>query len=109
MVKSQFQSNIYTITVTDKPVLTQDSSPVHDSAQPSISTPVQQEGTAAQILQVSAEVYVVPEPEHDATDVSEGPVGALSRMSLGTQVLGTQLLTVSPEGPVPVSTAEYRG
>ncbi len=39
-----------TTTVTDKPVSTQDPSPVPDSAQPSSSTPVKQEGAAAQIL-----------------------------------------------------------
>ncbi len=31
-------------------------------------------------------MYVVTEPEHDATDVSEGPARVLSHMSLGTQV-----------------------
>ncbi len=30
------------------------------------------EGTATQILQVSAEVHLVPGPEHNAADVSEG-------------------------------------
>ena len=61
-----------------------------DSARPSSSTPVKQEGMAAQTLQVSTEVHVVPESEQDAADVSEGPVGALSCMSLGTQV-GSEL------------------
>ncbi len=72
--------------VKDNPVLTQDSSPVLDSTQPSSSTPVKQEGIAAQTLQVSAEVHVVPASEQDNADVSDGPVGALSRMSLDTQV-----------------------
>ncbi len=75
-----------TTTVTDKTVSTQDSSLVPDSARPSSSTPVKQEGTAAQILQVSAEVYVVTEPECSAADASESPLQALSCMSLGTQV-----------------------
>ncbi len=74
-----------TTPVTDNLVLAQDPSPVLDSTRPSSSTPVRQEGTAAQPLQLSVEVYVVPDSEQDATDVSEGPVGALSRMSLGTQ------------------------
>ena len=72
-----------TTTITDKTVSTQDSSPVPDSTRPSSSTPVKQEGTAAQILQVSAEVHVVTEPEYDAADASESP-------------------------PVSVSTREYR-
>ncbi len=75
-----------TTTVTENPVLAQDPSPVLDSARPSSSTPVKQEGTAAQPLEVSVEVHVVPDSEQDETDVSEGPIGALSRMSLGTQV-----------------------
>ncbi len=75
-----------TTTVTDKTVLTRDSSPVPDSARLSSSTPVKQEGTAAQTLQVSAEVYVVTEPEREAADVSKNPLQVLTRMSLGTQV-----------------------
>ncbi len=66
-----------------------------DSACPSSSTPVKQEETAAQPLEVSVEVHVVPDSEQDEADVSEGPLGMLSRMSLG--------------GPVPVSIAEHRG
>ncbi len=79
-----------TTTVTYNPVLAQDPSPVLDSARPSSSTPVKQEGTAAQPLEVSVEVHVLPDSEQDAADVSEAPVGALSRMSLGTQV-GSEL------------------
>ena len=75
-----------TTTVTDNPVLTQDSSPVLDNARLSSSTPDKQEATAAQTLQVSAEVHVVPGSYQDVADASEGPVGALSHMSLGTQV-----------------------
>ncbi len=75
-----------TTMVTDNPVLAQDPSPVLDNARPSSSTPVKQEETATQPLEVSVEVHVVPDSEQDEADVSEGPVGALSRMSLGTQV-----------------------
>ncbi len=57
-----------------------------DSTRPSSSTPVKQEGTAAQPLEVSVEVHVVPDSEQDDTDMIEGPVGELSCMSLGTQV-----------------------
>ncbi len=78
-----------TTTVTDNPVLTQDPSPVPDSARPSSSTPVKQEGTAAQPLEVSVEVHVVPDSEQDEADAQEGPIGAHSRMSLGTQVGST--------------------
>ncbi len=78
-----------TTTVTDNPVLAQDSSPVHDNTRPSSSTPVKQEGMAAQPLEVSVEVHVMPDSEQDDADVSKGPVGALSRMSLGTR-LGTR-------------------
>ncbi len=72
--------------VQDNPALAQDSSPVLDSARPSSSTPVKQEGTATQTLQVSAEVHMGSRSEQNTADVNEGPVGALSRMSLGTQV-----------------------
>ncbi len=54
-----------TTTVTDNPVLTQDSSPVLDSARPSSSTPVKQEGTAAQPLQVSADVLLKHTQQRD--------------------------------------------
>ncbi len=49
-----------TTPVTDNPVLAQDPSPVLNSARPSSSTPVKQEGMAAQHLEVSVEVHVVP-------------------------------------------------
>ncbi len=75
-----------TTPVIDVAVLTQDSSPVPDSSHPSSSTSVKQEGTAAQILHVCDEVYVVTEPERGAADVSESPLQVLSCMSLGTQV-----------------------
>ncbi len=75
-----------TATVADNPVLTQDPSPVLNDTRPSSSTPVKQEGTATQTLQVSAEVHVVSGPEQDTADASEDLVGALSCMSLGTQV-----------------------
>ncbi len=89
-----------TTTVTDNPVLTQDPPPVLDSARPSSSTPVKQEGTAAQPLEVSVEVHVVPDSEQDAADVSEGPVGALSRMSLVTQV-GSELFHQTDQSQCP--------
>ncbi len=75
-----------TTTVTDNPVLAQDPSPMPNSARPSSSTPVKQEGTAVQPLEFSVEVHMLPDSEQDDADVSKGPVGALSRMNLGTQV-----------------------
>ncbi len=60
-----------------------------DSARPSSSTPVKQEEIAAQPIVVSVEVHVVPDSDQDIADVSEGPIGALSCMSLGTQVDNT--------------------
>ena len=50
-----------TTTVTDNPVLAQDPSPVLNSVRLSSSTPVKQEGTAAQPLKMSVEVQVVPD------------------------------------------------
>ncbi len=41
---------------------------------------------STQPLRVSVEINVVLDSEQDDADVSEGPVGALSHMSLGTQV-----------------------
>ena len=67
-----------TTVVTDTPVSAQDPSPVPNDDWPSSSTPVNQEGTAAKPVDVSVEVHVVP-------DVSESPLGELSRMSLGSQ------------------------
>ncbi len=72
--------------VTNVAVMTQDLSPVPDSARPSSSTPVQQEVTAAQSFKVSSEVYVVTEPEFVTANTSGGQTQALSCMSLGTQV-----------------------
>ncbi len=74
-----------TTTVTDNLVSAQDPSPVPNSARPSSSTPVKQGETAAQPLKVSVEVHVVPDSDQDTADVSEGPIGALSCMTLGTQ------------------------
>ncbi len=74
-----------TTVVTDNAVSAQDPSPVPNSAQLSSSTPVKQEGTAAQPIEVSVEVHVVPDSDQDVADVSKSPLGALSRMSLGTQ------------------------
>ncbi len=67
-------------------VTTQDPSHVPSSTCPSSSTPVKQEGTAAQTLQVSAEVYVVTEPECGTADVSRSQAQTTCHMSLGTQV-----------------------
>ena len=86
--------------VTDNPVLAQDPSPVLDSARPSSSTPVKLEGTAAQPLEVSVEVHVVPNSEQDVAGASEGPVGALSCMSLGPQV-GSALSHQGDQFPSP--------
>ncbi len=56
--------NIIT-TVTDYLVSAQDPSPVPDNALPGSSTPVKQEGTAAQPIKVSVEVHVVPDSDQD--------------------------------------------
>ncbi len=74
-----------TIMVTDTPVSAQNPSPVPDSARPSSSTPVKQEGIAGQPIVVSVEVHMVPDSDQDVDDVSKSPLGALSRMTLGTQ------------------------
>ncbi len=75
-----------TTTVADSPILVQDSSPVHDDTRPSSLTPAKQEETAVEPLEVSVEGHVVPDSEQDEADMSEGTTGALSRMSLGTQM-----------------------
>ncbi len=49
-----------------------------------------QEGTAADPVTVSAEVYEVPESELDEDNVSEDPLAALVHMTLGTQT-GSEL------------------
>ncbi len=49
-----------TIVVTDTPVSAQDPSPMPDNARASSSTPVEQEGTAAEPVKVSVEVHAVP-------------------------------------------------
>ncbi len=72
--------------VTNAAVTSQDCSPVHDSACPSSSTPVKQEGTVAQPFEVSANVYVVMGHECGAVNTSRGQTQVPSRMSLGTQV-----------------------
>ena len=77
-----------TTVVTHTPVLAQDPSPVPDGAQPRSSTPVKQEGTAAQPVEVSIEVHVVSDSDQDIDDVSKNPLVALSCMTLGTQTGG---------------------
>ncbi len=74
-----------TTPVTDTPVLVQDPSPVSNDALPSSSAPATQEGTAADPMTVSVEVYEVPESEQDEHNMSEDPLTALAHMSLGTQ------------------------
>ena len=56
-----------------------------DDARPSSSTPAKQEETAAEPVTVSVEVHVVPDSDPDVDNVSESPLMALSRMTLGTQ------------------------
>ncbi len=66
-----------TIVVTDAPVSAQDPSPVPDDAQPSSSTPVKQEGTAAKPVKVSIEVHEVPDSDQDVDNASESPLATL--------------------------------
>ncbi len=84
---------------TDNLVSVQGPSPMPGSARPSSSTPVKQEETAAQPLEVSVEVHVVPDSDQDVADVSEGPISALSRMSLGTQAGSTLSRQRDPPQP----------
>ncbi len=70
-----------TTPVDDVPVMVQDPSFVSNDAPPSSSTPVMQEGTAANPVTVDVEVHEVPESELDEDIVSE---------TLGTQT-GSQL------------------
>ena len=74
-----------TIVVTDAPLSAPDPSPMPDDAWPSSSTPVKQEGTAAEPVTVSVEVHVVPDSDQDVDNVSESPLTALSHMTMGTQ------------------------
>ncbi len=87
MIPPQGTSTLGDVTtvVTDTPVSDRDPSPVPDDARPSSSTPVKQGGTAAKPVKVSVEVHVVPDSDQDVEDVSESPLGELSRMTLGTQ------------------------
>ncbi len=71
--------------VSDDPVSVRDQSPVLSDARPSISTPVKQEGTAAEPIKVSVEMHVMQPSDQDGEDVSESPLTALSHMTLGTQ------------------------
>ncbi len=74
-----------TTLVTDTPVLVQDPSPIPDNARLSSSTPVKQEGTAAEPVTVSVEVHEVPDSDQDVESVSGSPLTALAHMTLGTQ------------------------
>ncbi len=56
-----------------------------DDARLSSSTAAKQEGTAAEPITVSVEVHVVPDSDQDVDNVSESPLTALARMTLGTQ------------------------
>ncbi len=61
-----------------------------NDARPSSSTPVKQEGTAAEPVTMSVEVHAVLDSEQDEDNVSESPLTALARMTLGTQT-GSEL------------------
>ncbi len=78
-------SNDVTTLVTDVPVVVLDPSPVSNDTPTSSSSPVMQEGTAADLVTVRAEVYEVPESELDEDNVSKDPLAALVHMTLGTQ------------------------
>ncbi len=86
--------------VTGTPVLGQDPSPVLDDARPSSSTPVNQEGTAADQVTVSVEVHEVPDSEQDEDSVCENPLTALAHMTLGTQT-GSELPRQRDPSPPP--------
>ncbi len=74
-----------TTPVADTPVVVKDPSFVSDDAPQSSSTPVFQEGTAAESVTVDVEVHEVPGSELDEGIVSENPQIALIRTTLGTQ------------------------
>ncbi len=95
--------------VTDVAVTLQGPSPVSDSTRPRNSTPVKQEGTAAQPFQVSAEVYVGMEPERCAANTSGGKTQVPSRMSLGTQVDSDLSSTESSSLTLPQGTDDKPG
>ncbi len=54
----------------------------------SSSAPVKQEGTADKLVTVSVEVHAVPDSEQDEGGVSEDPLEALARATLGIQTGG---------------------
>ncbi len=74
-----------TTLVTDTPILVQDPSIMPDDARPSSSTPVKQEGAAAEPITVSVEVHEVQDSDQEVEGVSENPLTALALMTLGTQ------------------------
>ncbi len=75
-----------TTLVIDTPVLPQDPTPVSNDALPSSSAPVEQEEAADKPVAVSVEVHTVPDSEQDEGGVSEDPLEALTRATLGTQI-----------------------
>ncbi len=79
-----------TTSVVDTPVVVKDPSFVSDDAPQSSSTPVFQEGTAAESVTVDVEVHEVPGSEPYEGSVSENPHVALIHMTLGTQT-GSEL------------------
>ncbi len=79
-----------TTSVTDVPVMVQDPSFVSNDTPPSNSTPVMQEGMAANPVTVDVKVHEVPGSELDEDIVSEKPQTALVRTALGTPT-GSQL------------------
>ncbi len=74
-----------TTPVTDAPVMVQDPSFVSNDTPPSSSTPVMQEGTAANPVTVDVEVHEVPDSALDENIASENPQAALVHTTLGTQ------------------------
>ncbi len=110
-----------TTPVADAPVTAQDLSLVSDDAPLSSSTPVMQEGTAANPVMVDVEVHQVPDSELDEGAVNEKPPPALAHTALGTQTGSTlpgledsfqpltrermgnpeRILTIDPAMPLP--------
>ncbi len=110
-----------TTPVADAPVTAQDPSFVSNDAPPSSSTPVIQEGTAANPVTVDVEVHEVPDSEQDEDVANEKPLPALTHPTLGTQTGSTlpsledsfqppmwermgnpeRILTIDPAMPLP--------
>ncbi len=89
-----------TTSVVDTPVVVKEPSFVSDDAPPSSSTPVFQEGKAAESVTVDVEVHEVPGSEPDVGSVSESPQVALVSTTLGTQT-GSELPRQEDSFPPP--------